>query len=94
MSSVPTSAVYVFTRDKLRAAGFESSFVDDIKGGLAAWVAPKGRTCAVLLRTEDRWIAALTWAESDYEAAILDFHQQCELFAVSWRPAQHGGPLY
>ncbi len=92
--SVPTSAVYVFTRDKLRAVGCTSTFSEDVRAALRAWASYRGRSCAVVLETAERWIAALTWAENDYEAAVWDFHRQCELFAVAWAPAHHSGPVH
>ncbi len=92
--SVPTSAVYVFTRDQSRAAGCCSTFLEDVRAALRTWLSNRGRSCAVILEAPDRCVAALTWAEHDYDAAVWDFHRQCELFAVTWTEAQNPGVVH
>jgi hypothetical protein len=85
--TVSTSALYVLTRDKLRAPGVDSMFEEDAGAALRAWVGKAGRRCAVLFASSDRVMASLSWPEEVRDAAVWDLQRQCELFAIAWTPA-------
>ena len=89
----PTSAVYIFTRDRLRGVGCESTVAEDAWGMLRTWVAVQGRSADMVAETPDRLVALLRWAGRADTRAASDFRRHCEIFALGWLPARGPGTL-